>query len=230
MTVADIQSYVKTILGSSSDPFYTDAEILTVMNAVVPLMAVRIEEMITWVEWALVADTQAYTLPEDWIAMEHIEVIDSNDTNRTWQLYPLSIKEFNKVARNAADQTDSDPAYYRLEIGPINVNQDPQRVGEIYLYPTPSTAHTLRMWYYRRPNDCSATTDIPELPLHYHEAICIKTAHRLATKGKEYQLADRLLRDYEMAMTELTQSAKNMKRRDHIARTKDVMGYGDIDL
>ena len=192
------------------------------------MIAVRVEEMITRTDYTLVVGQHEYTLPEDWIGMAHVEIVDASDTNRTWRLYPMSIKEYHNWSRGSA-QTNQEPFGYRLEVGPLLSTQDPQRVGELILYPAPDAADTMQVWYYRKPADVSAGTNIVELPLHYHEAVCQRVAQMLAIKGKEYQLADRLLREYELTMREITQSAKNMKRRDHIAKTKDTMGYGAID-
>ena len=55
-------------------------------------------------------------------------------------------------------------------------NSIQSKSNRLVLYPAPDTALTLRLYYSPRVTEMSLSTDIPNVPVHYHEFISVLAA------------------------------------------------------
>jgi hypothetical protein len=229
VTRSDLRDQVRIYLGetSSTDTYYTDAEINSQINRAMPLIAAEIEELITFKDYTTTSGTFRYSLEEDFLKI-HKVFLRINDAVLSRVLAPLDIEEYERLS--GGDETATGmPQWYKIELGSVLNTDDPQLPGDVWLYPTPDdnggSNYKMRVYYYQKPDDLAADGEIPELPLQTHDTIALKAARALAIKGKDFGLAGSL---QNLFLTEMASHREffNRKSRDKNPEIKDLMGYG----
>jgi hypothetical protein len=66
----------------------------------------------------------------------------------------------------------------------------------------PSTSYTLRVWYTKRIPTLAADTDVSEIPVEYHNLVCMY-ACRLGFMSEHREIPDLIEREYEAEMNRL---------------------------
>lgn len=105
----------------------------------------------------LTAGTADYTLPTDILAAIDMDIATSTDT------FPLVRTDAEDILRRrrASTSTDSPSRFYAVEGSNL-----------LLVYPTPSAADTITIYYVPRPTALSATSDEPsDIPSEFHKAI-----------------------------------------------------------
>jgi len=152
-----------------------------------------------------IATTSA--LPPDFDEPMSISRLSAFDTFSHMNLTRVSIGEVDDASDSAGTGTGS-PTRYALH------EQD------IWLYPMPSSALSLRLRYRRVPTDMTALTAMPSLHTRYHPAILYKTAENLAMRAVDPQLAAYYRNTYIsfMQATPSTQEVRGRSERQNTER------------
>lgn len=171
-TLGFLRLDLRSHLDEASARQWSDGELNRWLNEGARDIARRTEVLQTTSNVAVVASTQQYAMPTDLIRCYRVEWRPTGDSS----VYPLEYRDFNSMdAVWWSQQTIStgDPAIFTLWGFPPSLN--------IVLYPTPSRAGTLKVFYYRYPSERrtdSETLDIPEgwhdLAVLYAEYVALR--------------------------------------------------------
>jgi len=229
MNFSAMQNQVGVLLGDTSNTFYTETEIQNMINRVQPEIAAEAEALLTYYDYTTSDTVQQYSLPAEYLTVKHVEL--HVDTNRHEKLKLLDLDQFHAVSYADADRT-GEPEYYKIEYGAVDtvLAGNPQRPGDIWLYPIPddngTANYTLRVYFYQMPTDLSADTDISNLPIYLHMAVCYRAAALLAMKNKDLRTHNTLI-SMSQRVIDVAKINQNRAQRDRPHYIKDVMGTTD---
>lgn len=97
------------------------------------------------------------------------------------------------------------PIQKRHEIHDTVTGQEPvlylrgEKIGVV----EPTETYTLRLWYTMRLPDLSASTDVSEIPLEYHNLVCLY-ASRLGLISEHRDIPKSLSEEFEIEMNRMT--------------------------
>lgn len=153
ITQAEAMVQTRARLDEPSSVYWTDQDLRIWINDIARDLARRTESLRAVYSQAAVAGTRSYT--PTWTATTHpyriyrVEFVPTGQTTN----YPLEYRDPNAadaIWGLAQQQTQGIPAIWTSWGAPPSIS--------IQVYPTPSMAGTLSIWYYRLPN-ILATTD-----------------------------------------------------------------------
>ena len=151
----------------------------------------------------LTADTWKYTLPTTALAIQDIIYTAEDGTTGTWvRVTPADILRF----RTATPATGSRVRYYALNGNDL-----------LMVYPTPSSADTLTIYYVPRPTAMSASSHDPSnetyggIPSEYHKAIELFALAQAAeyTDHQPSQFGARYKAEYEGKLVEIKRAIRH---------------------
>lgn len=90
--------------------------------------------------------------------------------------------------------------------------------GDIWLYPTPSSAFSLTLRYRKVPSELTTLTAVPSVHTRYHPAILYKTAENLAMRALDPQLAAYYRNTY-ISFMQATPSTAELRQRSERQNT-----------
>ncbi|MGH9201916.1 MAG: DUF6682 family protein, partial [Vicinamibacterales bacterium] len=174
--LGSIAADVRTRLDEASASFWSNDEIRRWINEACRDIARRAEVLPKLSTIAALAAVRAYTLPTDAIRIYRAEFIPTGQTN----IYPLQYKDYaslDAVWGSMQQITQGYPQYFTMWGFPPTL--------QVYLYPVPSTAGTLNVFYYRLPADLATdgtgdatAVDIPQgwwdLAAQYCEYVALR--------------------------------------------------------
>lgn len=174
MNVSDILVRVKRNFGDESGVQITDADIIRWINdgqrQIVLMNEGLLENRATSDS---VAGQNEYSLPADILVLKHIQFKDQGQDSY-FNVKPLNLNDFNAYIDGWDGTTfqRGTPTVYTVF------------AGKILFFPTPDTAQTaaIKVYYNRKPVVVVLTTDTPDLPELYHEALvkhCLTMAYQL---------------------------------------------------
>ncbi len=230
MTFTEMQNQVRILLGDTSTAPYTDVFVQDALNRSFPEVAAENEVLLTFDDYDVTATVQRFTLKEAFLTVKRVEYHVS--ASRHEEILYQDLDQFARLAYAQSDRT-GEPEYYKIEMGATETTQDPQRPGDLWLYPIPDTTTVaglpnLRVWYYQMPSPLSTGTDISELPIPLHKVCCYKAAADLALFNKDLALHASLTTMADRGTFTFKQNA-NRGQRDRPYHTVDVMGYSDTE-
>lgn len=228
MTFTEMQDQVRVLLGDTSAAPYTDTLVQDALNRIFPEVAAENEVLLTFDDYDVTQGIQRFTLKEAFLTVKRVEYHVSVSRHET--LGYLDLDQFHDEAYAQAD-TQGEPKYYKVEMGATETDKDPQRPGDLWLFPVPDTTTAagypnLRVWYYQMPSTLSTGGHISELPIPLHLVCCYKAAALLALFNKDLGTHSSLT-IMAQRQTEIYKQNSNRPQRDRAFFTKEVMGYYD---
>jgi hypothetical protein len=225
-----MQDQVRILLGDTSTAPYTDALVQGALNKVFPEVAAEHEVLLTFDDYDVTQSVQRFTLKEAFLTVKRVEYHVS--ASRHEEIHYVDLDQFARLAYAQSDR-ENEPEYYKIEMGATETDNDPQRPGDLWLYPIPDTTTAagypnLRVWYYQMPTELSTGTDITELPIPLHQLCCYKAAADLAFFNKDLQTHASLTTMADRASFTYKQNS-NRTQRDRPFFTQDVMGYSETE-
>lgn len=174
MNVSEIQTWVKRQFGDESGVQITDADIIRWINSGQREIVRDNEGLLEKVGLAnAVAAQQEYSLPVDLLILRSISYKDTGTTSY-FKLKGLAFSEYNEYIDgfDGSSFHNGVPTHYTVY------------AGKIILFPIPSTAllNAIKIYYNKSPVDVAAGSDVPELPVLYHESLakyCLQQAYLL---------------------------------------------------
>lgn len=152
-TVEDLFAYVQELVGEGPGDFYNISSRLRDLNTAQEEMIARSRALPTETTVSVVAGTQTYSLPDDFLMFGRLEpqFVETSSSNR----YPLEV-----IGERTAEEL-----YKNWRDTGTNYRGTPQYIVEIkeqiYLFPVPARAGTLTLPYIQRPTDLAELTDNP---------------------------------------------------------------------
>lgn len=230
MQFSVMRTRVQTLLGESSGEFYTTTEINGEINDACIEIARDTEELLTYYDMTTTDGTQTYTLPDDFLKIKRVDLHVSDSDRRDLRF--MTQQEFHKYTEGASD-TSGTPEIYKLEQGSVSKETADWHPGDIYLYPIPDdnggSNYTVRAYYYQLPTTLSADTDVTELPIQCHKAVCYLAASNMALKGEDLRKHDYLLLRYENELMKIKNSYHRLQRQRNW-HMRDEMGYNETEF
>lgn len=174
MNVGEIGTRVKRTFGDESGVQLTDADLLRYINDGCRAFVLQNEELLQTVGTAnAVANQNTYALPVDLLTLKTVMFQNAGDPS-FYNLKGMTFNEFNEYM----DGWDGATLYTG---GPMAF----MRYGDnITLFPTPSASGTnnIKIYYNRKPTEVALLTDVPDIPVLYHEVLvkyCLSQAYEM---------------------------------------------------
>lgn len=191
MQVSDIITRVKRQFGDEAGAQITDADIIRWINDAQRDLAASNELLQTTAYTDLIAGQDNYYLPPDILTLRNIRIdgrkLESltNDQAATW-------------TPNTPNQATGTPTHFS------------QWALKFDLFPIPdrSVKKGIHLYYTRSPIPVAVGSDVPELPLQYHNRIvdyCLAQAHELDDNLDSYKLKMEMFRDGALSVQGLEQ-------------------------
>lgn len=158
MTVDQINAYVWSMTDDLQGAYFTAPELLRYINQ----MQKEVQKLLiqSGNNWYVIIDQSQstvinqgnYTLPVDFLNMNRIELVQNPGTNETrYSIQSITLNQKDSIC------FDSDVAgFYLLK-------------NTLWLSPFPTTVKTIRMYYTYLIPDVVIGTDVPDIPVQYHE-------------------------------------------------------------
>jgi hypothetical protein len=220
-----MKAVVRILLGEtdSDNSYYTDAEVAAMINDSLPQVAseVNVPSLLTYREYSCVADQEEYSLESDYMT---IKAVLLEEATNNWRM--LELLDFKTYWQYAGGNTTNSgtPYYYRLEAGETGIDST-VNPGDIWLYPLPDSTYKFRIYFYQYPQDLSSDTDVTELPLAAHWAVCYHAAAMLMRKSSQSGDFRDMMSLYSMEISKINRLQRTIQR-DKPVIPRDVMGYG----
>ncbi len=175
-TLTSLLTDVRNKLDETTSGQWSDAELRTWINEAARDMSRRSETLQNSSNITVVADTQEYTLPTDTLRVYRVEWRPTSSSN----VYPLEYRDFNSMDTVWwSSQTTSKgyPTFYTMWGYPPSL--------KVVLYPTPSEAGVLKVFYYQHSTDLATdgTEDSSTVPVPAgYEDLCTTYCEMVALR------------------------------------------------
>lgn len=144
--------------------------------------------------FSLVLGERNLLLPEDYLMLYRVEFLDGSEYRRLW---PITTSELD--SRNSRWHSwTGKPQFYVPDLYHFRV---------LTIYPTPSAAQTIRCHIAYIPAEMTSDSDVPKVPLEYHQALAYQAAYyalRVSHSVPQIKLALEYNRAYDMAVREMS--------------------------
>lgn len=191
MNVGDIKTRVLRTFGDDANVQITEADIFRWINDGMQHIVSQNETLLRTVSSPvnLVANDDTYSLPADCHRLQAVRIKRYTTDNSYYTLGYVTSQELDEYV-SGWDGTDISADV------PTSYTKDTNT--SIRLFPVPSTSITngLKFYYTKYPTDITTTTDTPELPLEYHNALvsyCLWQAYLLDDDVNGAQHMEQLL-------------------------------------
>lgn len=174
MNVSDILIRVKRAFGDESGVQVTDADIIRWINDGQRQIVMHNEGLLEKVSLAdTVANQQEYGLPADCMMLQSVRYKGPSDPS-FFRLRGYHLNEFNELIDgwDGSVYTQGTPTAFCVQAGKI----------ELFPIPDYSLVGSIKIYYNRAPVDTTLLTDVPEIPVLYHEVLvkyCLAQAYEL---------------------------------------------------
>ena len=215
MTLAQIRTLALGYLDDSQSGYFDNAFMLSAINkAQREVQKLLIQQGDNWYlkaqQTPLIVNQQEYIMPADFRKSHRLEVITAgvapNETKV--QLAPISLNQQDMVPYGVGT-----PAVWAI------------KKDRIMIFPAPSVAYTMRLWYSYRIADLVNDSDIPDVAYEYHEFIAILAAIDGFVKDDRPFTNLKLMADsYEKLMRQDSDERQQDAPRHVIETESDNMG------
>jgi hypothetical protein len=187
---------VRGHIDEASASFWTDAQLNTWVNDALRDIARRTETLQTIGTVAVVAGTRSYTLnfsPN----LFRVHRVEFDPGPGQGPIYPLEARNFyelDQVWGSQQAQQRAYPDYWALFGFPPGLS--------IYLFPVPSQAGNLNVYYYRLPATATADTDVLEVPEGWWDLVTLYAEVHALRKDADPRFTD-AAQMYEQKIAEM---------------------------
>lgn len=203
MTPGDVLTFARQQYNATSDSFFTDLELYTLVWAAQMDLAREawvIERLYTT---STVASQQEYSYPTNTIAIKRI-------TYDGQKLMPISFREDDSLTlNNQSTVATGTPQYYAIW------NET------LYLRPIPSAVGTLKIWSVNEPQEVSSTSTL-EVPSRYHQDLADYLLWRMAAKDQNVEAANFWRSLWDMRVAKAVKDRRRELRGDAFSYVSDI--------
>lgn len=182
VSLSTIRTDIRSHVSETSAAFWSDAELNRWINEALRDIARRTLNLQAQVDIPMSANKGEYNAPTDMIQIHRVAYRQSA-TNET----PLEYVDPGRLddAWMSNHQQTGTPRYWTMWGWP-SAGQS----GQIKVYPVPSSATTLSVWYYRFPNELLADSQPIEIPAGWHDLIPLYVEIVAKRKDKDQSWRD----------------------------------------
>lgn len=198
-TLVTVRNDVRARLNETTARFWTDAQLNVWINEGMRDLARRTETIQTFgTTITTVAGTAEYVVPADVLRVHRVEFVPTGAT----QIYPVQLTtydELDQVWGIYPNTVQGYPVYAALWGFPPTL--------KLRLYPVPSQAGTINLFYYRLPAAVSADGDTLEVLAGYEDLIALYCEYVARRKDRDptWQEAKAL---YEERVSEMVDTTR----------------------
>jgi hypothetical protein len=193
-TLVTIRNDVLNRLDDPNNNFWSTSELNTWINEGARDIARRAESLVSFSSTiAIVAGTQTYSAPTNTVQIHRLEYIPTGST-QTYPIFPSTYEEMDQLWGIYQSIQSAYPSYFVTRGWANGIGSD---ALTIVLYPVPSQAGTLNVFYYRLPTAAVADGDTVEIPEGWQDLValyCESVARRKA-KDPTWQEARQMYED-----------------------------------
>jgi Family of unknown function (DUF6682) len=188
MNVGDIKRRVTNILGDDAKVVFEDADLLDYINDAQLDICRKTGMLPEFSQVSPISGQENYILPANCI-----EVLRA--TYKGAKLYKTTWQEVDMISPMKDTGTSQGAPSHFYVIG-----------NTIYFYPCPVTSEigTIKLTYSTVPTVLTIDTDVPQIPLAYHEDICLRVIAKGHEQVEDYQASQAKTAEYNAAVS-LTQ-------------------------
>ena len=223
MTLTEMIARCRYLVGepNSSNTFLaTQAVLEAEINDALTRIMGELRANVTYYDITLIVGQIPYTVNTDFLMIKAVRVLD---TNKYYELEYKTMRGFQEYTDG--DTTESGrPQIYKLEMGATDTTT--AYPADIWVFPKPDSALTMRVYYYQLPSTLSTGTEISELHVFAHKAACYYASANLAMQMSDLPVHDRLIGKFKEEMDMLKDWAF-MRQADRAVEMRDEMGYTD---
>jgi hypothetical protein len=161
-TLATYRTNLRARLDEASAHFFTDANLNQWLNEGARQISRRTETLLDKRDMGAYANVNNYVAPNNVLRIHRIEYSPDNFTT-TYNVEPRAHQEMDQYWASAQNSSTGYPSFFCLWGYPPNLT--------IQLYPVPSTAGRIRVYYYRLPVTADEDTDLVEVPSGYEDLV-----------------------------------------------------------
>ena len=198
-TLSAVRTQLRLILNETdnANSHFTDAQLDGFINQAQTFMATYIEYPRTIASAQVTAGTADYTLPTDWISILAVYFGDlsiSNDVIVLRIINEESLKTIRPGWLETASGSRGRPQFVHIK-----------NRTTLTLIPTPDTDNATtgkkyHLNYIKLPTTLTVDSDIPELPLPYHDFLQFYAAHLCYLVLQVQAMADKMFSDFTAKM------------------------------
>jgi len=204
----------------SDNSYWSDAEIENMLGESQIQVVTDAPHLLTFKTMDTVAGDNRYSLPVDFLQLKAVEV--DITSSRRKKLHWISFDEYSSIA-NGNYTNQGEPHSFKMELGATNLieNHSP---GDLWLWPVPDAAYTLRVYFFQRPSCMTTGMDESELARSLHWAVCYHAAAMLSLKSDDRSKFTDFMALYDKAIFQ-NNKMMNQANRGATFTPKDTMGY-----
>lgn len=165
ITLTDLLTDFRIALNETVAQFWTNAELTSWANDALRDIARQAEVLQDIVTIPLVSSQQQYTAPKNLLRVHYIEYAQSSSYRIPLEFVPFqNMSDMWYTSRTVAGGNPYLWSYWGYP--------GDDQVGQIYIYPAPSSATgSLNVFYYRLPRKMVLGTDIADLPAGWEDLV-----------------------------------------------------------
>jgi len=209
MNLSELKARVRDVLQAETDDLrYTDAKIGKVLNEGNRDMVVRSGALVTTTTFDTVAYSYQYALPTDCVNI--LRIYETENTKQ--KVWPLSVRRLDTARREWRAHTSNRLEWYwRFSLDLLMVGPRPTTGGVEYT-----------ITYTQDPGatSMSSSTDAPDMPIRFHDALVEYAVGRLLIEGGRGEVvsaqAAQWFKSYEAAVIKLKQEVFKSHDRIHV--------------
>ena len=175
----DVATYITQLRSRLDEPtevFWSDTELMTWLNEAAKDIARRTESLRTTdTVTVTVPATVYYNMPADVVRVHRVE-FTMDDSNQIYRLQPINVPNADSIGWMNQD-AEGIPEYF-FTWGFSGTLGTPQ----LYIYPKPSMAGELKIWYYRLPTAATDPANNIEVPEGWEDVVLEYAEYRALLK------------------------------------------------
>lgn len=206
---------------STTGAFWADSELLAWANDGQKDMSRRAEDLQTFdTSVAVSANVAKYSLPTNVIRVHRVEYVQTGDT-RTYPLQASTYDEMDAIWGTMQATPTTSPQYYVMWGTPGATGTTALK---IQLYPVPSSAGLLNIFYYRLPVDMTVGGSTVDVVAGWEDALVVYVSSRALMKDRNPMWQDYKTL-YEQSMANLIDMSRQWHDQSRFVSTN--AGFGD---
>ena len=193
MNLGGLARRVRRILGDDNGILISDQDIADWASDGLQEVVKRTQPNQEITTYAVAANDEEYPLDADVISVERV-TLDGVRLGKT----TLQEMEIQAPDRDSETSKGTPTAYYLWD-------------GNIYLYPKPALAGTLKVWQNTLPSEITVynAATVLDLPARYHESLVLFALHKAKQRDEDWTAADRFLASFEASLGEIIENESN---------------------
>ncbi len=164
----------------------------------------------------LIADTNCYTVPTDFLKLHRLEVITDETNNISYMVQQITMNQQDAFKQNWSTVSSGNPTVYFI------------KKNALTMYPVPNTVYPLKLNYSYLVADMVNDSDVPDCPTQYQELIIFLAAVECFIKdGRDASLLMGKIEAFDKMMKSDAEDRLQDQPRMVVMEDNDSGDYGN---